>query len=187
MNKKIIVYLGAQIQKQNFIERIMEDLAIPCKFLTDEDLSQTTGYLMDLDGFTKQPTEEIASFVEDLMILQDISDEEISNINQLLKAFQIEMKRKAVLTEHNKYWRVKDLLQEICKEHQYFQDVEAIRELLSKSSELIIDAYTKQSWQNYEQAFYVAYECISKDATPEEVASAYHQLVAAKEALQIQN
>ncbi|MEG2506283.1 MAG: DUF3783 domain-containing protein [Longicatena sp.] len=186
MEKKIAIYLGSAQHKKKAIEIVLNDLKIPYLFLSDDDLQQTTGYIMQLPHFSKTITNEHVSFSSDLMILQNIEDQEIQAINNLLKALDCSMTRKAMLTEHNKKWFIKDLLCEIEKEHHYFMVVAKIRELLNEGQTLRIDNYTATSYEFYKNAFYHAYECISKDSSYEDVQLAYDQLIVAKNKLQKQ-
>lgn len=183
MNKKIVLYFGSQEHKRPFVERILQDMKIPYAIIHDEQLLDTTGYLMELEGFQSHEEGVIPHYDSDLMILNSINDEEIKTFNTLLKAFNLQMPRKAMLTQHNQHWKVADLLQEIEKEHRYFQQVEQIKTILSHSKDLIIEEYTPTSWNVYEQAFYKAYDCISKECSPEEMQEAYQQLTDALQQL----
>lgn len=181
--KKILMYLGNHMEKEPALTRVMQDLNIPFRILTDEDIIHTTGYLMGLEGFDDRAESIPSRYDIDLMILSEISDDEINVINALLKTMNVEMKRKAMLTEHNQHWAVCDLLQEIEKEHRFFQQMEEIRSILMQSKDLVIEHYTSASWQVYEKAFYKAYDVISKDSTPEAMDEAFHELTAAKSGL----
>lgn len=183
MNKKILVYLGDNTSKEKTILRVCKDLNIPCVIVEDKDLNNTIGYLMELDGFPPHSIQSQSHFAQDLMILQDISDEEIQAINVLLDAQQIKMERKAMLTQHNQHWSVEALLVEIEKEHRYFQQVREIQFILQESATLRIEDYTKESWLLYEKAFYHAYQCIKKECSIEEMSDAHQGLIMAKQQL----
>lgn len=183
MDKNILLYFGDFEEKRTVVERVLNDMDIPYRILLDEDINETTGYLMDLAGFVKQPDATSTHNESDLMILNHISDEEIALMNQHMNALGVAMSRKAMLTEHNQHWKVCDLLKEINREHQYFQYVEKIQALLSSSQSLVIEEYTKASWKRYEKAFYEAYECITNQSSLEQATSAYHSLEEAKAGL----
>lgn len=184
MSKKILIYLGDHNEKKDMVERVLTDLHFPYQFLSDEDLAYTCGYLMELEGFDAKKKEGQFHFAQDLMLLKDVEDDEINAITALLKTFHTEMKRKAMLTKHNRHWFVCDLMQEIVREHQYFQNVEKIQQLLMESQNYIIEEYSVDSWKQYEQAFYDAYACISKESTIEDVENAYQKLIYAKHHLE---
>ena len=87
-------------------------------------------------------------------------------------------------TKHNETWRLIDLLEEIEKEHAYFQTLEEIQKLLMASSELQMDIYTPDSWKAYESAFIQAYEVLQNQSEPDVAKAALTTLTQAKAALQ---
>ena len=182
--KKIIINFGDQTDKQAVVEQVLNQLNADYRILQDHELGQRVGTLLGLDGFTQTPDTTNTHHSIDLMLFEEAADEDILQLNTLLQAAGTEMKRKAMLTEHNRHWRFHDLLTEIEREHTYFQMVDAIRTLLVQSSELIIEDYTPASWSAYEKAFYQAYDCINKECSLEEISTAYHALSDAKKQLQ---
>ena len=120
----------------------------------------------------------------DLMFLDGFSDEEIQELNARMKAQGVSMPRKAMRTKHNETWRLIDLLEEIEKEHAYFQTLEEIQKLLMASSELQMDIYTPDSWKAYESAFIQAYEVLQNQSEPDVAKAALTTLTQAKAALQ---
>lgn len=183
MNKKILLYFGDYENKKETVVRVLQDMRIPFQILQDEDLVQYVGYLMDLEDFHKNNENYTQHYASDLMILQNIEDDEILKMNQYFIAQQCSMKRKAMLTTHNQHWKVCDLLLEIEKEHLYFSYVDKIQTILTQSSTLVIEDYTKASWLMYEQAFMEAYEAITKESSLELVSSCYQCLLQAKKDL----
>ena len=182
--KRILIYFGDEQQKQPIVEQVLKDMHADYRILQDADLNQCVANLMGLPGFDEIPDAKPAHHSIDLMLFEEAADEDILQLNTLLQAAGTEMKRKAMLTEHNRHWRFHDLLTEIEREHTYFQMVDAIRTLLVQSSELIIEDYTPASWSAYEKAFYQAYDCINKECSLEEISTAYHALSDAKKQLQ---
>lgn len=179
--KRIVIYLGDEQTKKSPLELVLNTMELPYEFLNDEDLNETIGYLMKLNGYlSTNSTSTPLHFSNDLMILQDITDQEILEMNTKLKELNVSMERKAMITEHNKQWLLKDLLTEIEEEHTYFRTRDNILEVLQASSKLIISAYEETSWKAYEQAFYQAYETLQKQATLDELQSAYKTLSNAK-------
>lgn len=163
MTKQILVYFGDEPQKKEPVTSVLDAMQLSYIVVEDNQLHELVGYLMEVDDFLAKPPLESMHYASDLMVLHDISDEQIAEFNTRLKELNTEMKRKAMLTLHNQNWILKDLLAEIDREHMYFQYVDAIRSLLMKSSDLIIDEYDDTSWKRYEQAFYRAYESLQKE------------------------
>lgn len=181
--KHICIYLGDQQEKRSTLENVLQHMQLSYSFLGDDDLSQTIGYLMKLPDYQEVPSKTYEHITHDLMILAELSDDDIKDMNEQLKQQGISMPRKAMLTKHNKDWYLFDLMKEIEEEHQYFQMRDDIYHLLQESSSLIINQYTKASWTNYESAFYKAYEQLSKERTKEQLHEALKDLKQAKQNL----
>lgn len=182
--KHILIYLGDQQHKQEPLKQILTNQQTQHTFLNDEDLQEHVGYLFGLPSFTKTTqTSSPAHFHNDFMLFEEASDDEIQQLNMALQQADIQMQRKAMLTSHNAGWKLKDLIQEIEEEHAYFQKREELYALLAASSSLIIEQYTPESWKQYEQAFYIAYEAYAKQVEPAVLYDAYHHLVYAKQHL----
>lgn len=181
--KKILIYLGDQQQKAEALTLALNEIQADFHILSDSEITEKTGALLNLDGFCKTNSTEKVHHAIDLMFFEEASDEEILQINEALKKHHVEMKRKAMLTAHNKEWVFHDLLTEIEQEHKYFEYRDAIYSILSESKDLIIEHYTPESWKQYEQAFYQAYECYTKQCELKEIEHAYQQLVQTKKNL----
>lgn len=154
------------------------------RILTDTDLQQPIGYLLGIQDKAQQEVTQTMHMHIDLMFLDGFSDEEIQELNARMKAQGVSMPRKAMRTKHNETWRLIDLLEEIEKEHAYFQTLEEIQKLLMASSELQMDIYTPDSWKAYESAFIQAYEVLQNQSEPDVAKAALTTLTQAKAALQ---
>ena len=147
-------------------------------------MQQPIGYLLGIQDKAQQEESQTIHKHIDLMILDGFSDEEIQELNARMKAQGVSMPRKAMRTKHNETWRLIDLLEEIEKEHAYFQTLEEIQKLLMASSELQMDIYTPDSWKAYESAFIQAYEVLQNQSEPDVAKAALTTLTQAKAALQ---
>ena len=182
--KQILIYLGDNQYKKEPLDTILNDINIAHRFLTDEDLNETLGYLLNLPGFTQNTNPKPLHCHIDFMYLDEISDEMIMMLNELMSAKGITMKRKGMRTATNEKWKLIDLLSEIEAEHAYFQKLEYLYKLLQDSAELVIDSYTKESWQAYEKAFYQGYQLLQqKQAQLPDIETAITNLLFAKEQL----
>lgn len=174
--KMILLYLGDEQSKKAVLSNVLSTMQLPHVFLDDTALTQSIGYLMSMDGFIRQESNEVVHRSSDLMIFDEVSDEEILAMNEALKAQDTIMKHKAMLTKHNQNWLLKDLLKEVEEEHHYFEILDEIHQLLTQSSELIIEEYTPVSWKQYEAAFYEAYDILQKQASLLEATTALKHL-----------
>lgn len=176
--KKILIYLGDYQEKKSKLKKVLDSTQIPYHFLCDNDLNCTIKDLLENNHHLSQSTNDHCSI--DLMFLDNISDEEIALLNDKLKKIDISMPRKAMRTEHNEKWLLKDLLNEIEKEHNYFIVLQKINEILQKSSSLIIENYTAESWNNYERAFFQAYHVLQNQSDYDTALFSLKQLLNAK-------
>lgn len=182
----VIVYLGDHVEKETTLATVLTTLKLRYRFVETSMLYHQVGFLFGLcEEKANVHVDTPSAFPIDLMVFNKVDDEIINNINGLLKEQQIEMKRKAMLTEHNVHWTFHSLLGEINKEHQYFEALESIQTILMSSKELVIEQYTKASWKIYESAFYDAYEVLQNPTSPELVQQCLKRLQAAKQQLQI--
>lgn len=182
--KQILIYLGDQQHKKEILTNILTQLNIQHTFLNDDALCETVGYLFQLPSYEKSTNDSSSfHFTNDLMLFEEVSDDEIKQMNEAFQKANIQMQKKAMLTNHNASWLLKDLIQEIEEEHAYFKKREELYELLAASSSLIIEHYTPESWKQYEQAFYIAYEVYAKQVEPSVLYDAYDHLKYAKEHL----
>ena len=179
--KQILIYLGQQPNKQQGLIRALDPLHIRFTFLDDQALTYPLHALLEHEPLLINDRSN--HFNIDFMYFDDVSDEEIKLVNACMSKEGITMPIKAVRTIHNETWLLKDLLAEIQEEHEYFQILEAIHKQLQASASLIIDAYTTQSWNAYEQAFIQAYETTQKQSSKEQAMHALSNLLSAKENL----
>lgn len=167
------------------VREILQEMELPYQNIEDHMLKETLGYLFRLDGFSPSKETITYEFPFDIMIIHDVSDEVLQVMIQKLKDVHANIDRKAMLTQHNQYWTMYDLLKEIDTEHTFFQYYDNIMRLLKESESLQPDAYDTYAWKNYQDAFIHAYSSIQEK--PEDVSiliNAYENLLAAKTALQ---
>lgn len=183
----VIIYLGDYVEKETKLTAILTKLKLRYRFVETSMLYHQVGFLFGLcEEKESDHVDTPSSFPIDLMIFNKVDDETINSINGLLKEQQIEMKRKAMLTEHNVHWTLHSLLAEINEEHQYFEALESIQAILMSSKELVIEHYTKTSWKVYESAFYDAYEVLQNPSSPKLVHQCLEKLQKAKQQLTIE-
>lgn len=187
MENNVLIYLGDELQKEEVLKTVLNEMNLTYRFLQDEDLQELVGYLIGLDTYEKKAIQGNVHFASDLMIFHQVCDEQIQELNERLSKYNVTMKRKAMLTQHNANWLLKDLMTEIEEEHHYFQIMEEIHSILKASSELEIASFTPMSWSIYEKAFYDAYECIQKQNTIDVLEARLQTLKSAKQNLKKRN
>lgn len=169
----IVYYDGNDKNKQQLVKGVLDMFPITYKLLTSEDLPQTIGYVMELDGCTKHADDPATPIsTSDLMIIQDLDDDRIQAISFALREANAHVARKAMLTKHNRTWTLASLLQEIEEEHQYFMMYDHLKQLLMEVNNMEETAYTPASWKVYQDAFLQGY-LLFQEQQPDKALLAY--------------
>lgn len=167
--KHVLIYLGNETKKKAVLEEICNNLQLPHTFLEDKDLSQSIGYLFQIKGYHKNNSNDDCHIAEDLMIFKEVEDEDIHKLNAFLKEKNTLMERKAMLTEHNQNWLLKDLLAEIIEEHAFFKHREELKKLLIEASQLKKESYPVQIWKAFEKSYQNAYISYMEEKNPDKL------------------
>lgn len=97
-------------------------LKVRVKRITEEMTGLKVGYIAGLEGYTDEITnEEFAVPQEQVMLLQNFTDRKIDQLLSLFRAAGIpRIALKAMLTDYNKDWYFYQLYEELCREHESF-------------------------------------------------------------------
>lgn len=99
--------------------------------LSQPDLGQTVGFCVGLPGFEKQETPPVEPFDQEVLLLKGFSQQ---RLNRLLAAFReggvTPVAMKAVVTDLNRRWTLKQLFGELAREHHYMQQVTRLKALI---------------------------------------------------------
>ncbi len=158
MKKQILLYRASDATC-----KILTEMKLDYKIIKQEELHETLGYLMELEGFTKATEKkEIKKFTFDLMILANIEDNEIRAISENLKAANANIERKCLLTQHNQHWTLEALLEEIDQEHTYFQHYNALHKLIMEAQNIDLSTCKKEHALAYQSAFMNGYTVLQE-------------------------
>ncbi|MEG0737518.1 MAG: DUF3783 domain-containing protein [Longicatena sp.] len=176
--EKIAFYGGTQGDEEKILDVITKQgmKALP---IHDEDLFQSVGAIFGYEGFEKEDSSgEITGLDDAFMILDGVSDEQITSLNQALKEANIAfVGAKAMVTQHNKEWRLLDLFKEIQSEHAYFKAYAAFKVTLLEVNQFQQANYTPESWVIFQGAMleaYLTYQAQTGDT--QEIIEAHQQL-----------
>ncbi|MGL6201980.1 MAG: DUF3783 domain-containing protein [Lachnospiraceae bacterium] len=97
-------------------------LKIRVKRITEEMTGLKIGYITGLEGYTDEITkEEFAVPQEPVMLMQNFTDRKIDQLLHLFRTAGIpRIALKAMLTDYNKDWYFYQLYEELCREHESF-------------------------------------------------------------------
>lgn len=120
MKDTILVYCLPQDIKTK-IEMIGKDLNISVSEIAREDVNQTMGYLLQMDGYSFQEGTTPSMKMEDPFVFFALNNDE--QLDLLLQMFRMKgipfIPYKAVLTQHNVHYRFVQLYQSVAEEYLY--------------------------------------------------------------------
>lgn len=182
--KHVLLYLGDQQHKLQPLQAILEKLQLPYTFLDDTHLQETIGHLLHMEHDPAAKQKNSKHIAQDLLLYHEVDEKTIRRLQQMLAQQQITMERQAMCTVHNIDWKLEELLSEIIREHEIFQQLRELNELLHTCTTLLPQDHTLASWQPYERAFINAYEVCTTQSEPAQISGAYTELKAALQNLQ---
>lgn len=162
MKEHALIYLGETTEHKKELISLLNDYDFEYTFLNDNDLNQKVSSLFDLQKESKSSN---FLFPFNFIFFKDINHEKILAFYKQCQLSGFPFSHKAVMTQHNQHWIMQDLLNEIAKEHEFFQTFELLNNLLREANVCNANLYTKTSYEAYQQAFINAY-IYKKQAQP---------------------
>lgn len=112
----VLVY-GVNDERRQALDAILQEMNILGKYLSDQDLAQSVGYLAGFAGFLRK--EEVGQSVDcgGCVVMCAMVN---ARMNAFLKALQkqgINIPLKAMVTATNQSWSFQKLLKELLSEH----------------------------------------------------------------------
>lgn len=186
MSKQILIYIPQDYEKKEETIKCLNDLNISVVLLQESDFYHTLAFMAKM---IKKDNVEPISIPENIykafMIMDGMSDEEISNMLSTLKDNNLSFDApKAVITKHNQGWRLIDLYYELIEEHMFFQIYDDIIRLLKEANSKVIEEYEEKSWCIYQEVFMRAYMMVNGEMPSIDVLKdAHNQLIQAEKQL----
>ena len=103
------------------------------------------------------------SYPFDWILFYNIDHEKILSFYEEAEALGYLFDHKAVLTETNASWTLRTCLEENHKEHQLFVMYETLQDLLKEANAMNIEAFTKESFAPYRDAFIKAFMYVQEE------------------------
>lgn len=124
-NESVLLYLHENGEREKKIKALLIRHGIKIKSVTSEMQGQTVGYLLSFPGFTEETAEEEnIPFEEDIMVLKGFTRERMNVLFEGFKKNGIRrINLKAVVTEHNLPWKLRDLYNELREEHKQMSEL----------------------------------------------------------------
>lgn len=158
-NNLILLYIGNNHEKGKQIKQLLEN-TYAIRILQDEELHQSLGFLVGLDAFEPNLESETNRFDFEMMVLPVMEQAEIQALIKTLKEKDLDVARKAMLTEHNQHWSIADLMKEIDEEHTYFMKRDQLNQLFIAATKLDPSRIDAQLAPAFQQAVLLAYDTL---------------------------
>ena len=115
----VLLYHFTDEEKESKIKRVLKQMKIRTKNISEEMMSQKVGYLVEMPSFKETISEEPAPpFDQEVMVIQGIQNKRMNEILADFKAENIEkIALKAIVTPYNMFWSFSRLCKTIEKDH----------------------------------------------------------------------
>ena len=119
MRPKVLLYrLDGDTAKGRALRAILDEMKLLTLNVDAAQTGETVGRLVSAQAAsTDAPPPEIAPTAE-FMLLCGLGDRQLDRLLGAMRRAGVSVPYKAVLTEHNKSWKLCDLIEEVAKEHE---------------------------------------------------------------------
>ena len=129
IRREMVLLYRVEGEKEKQVRELLERSRIAVKTLTEDMLGHTLGWCISETGYGESGVPYEGKVMErEALILSGISGKRLDQILRDLKALPAgNIELKAVVTPHNKSWKVGDLFEELEKEHHLMGKVTQLR------------------------------------------------------------
>lgn len=178
--KKVILYnLDNTTSRGYRLRKILSNLDISTETITNDKLNETVGYLAGWKGYEAATSPyEGEGYSTEFMLICGLSDAELNEFLDAMTEDGLRIDHKAIVTEYNKDFEFRELIEEIANEHDVFQAILELNDLIKKASALKEDEYgSSEHWPALQEAIKEGKNIISTDGVPlEEIKNAIDKL-----------
>ena len=161
---KVVLYnLSEETSRGERLRTILEELGIPAEEMTDDRLNETVGYLAGIDGYEAagEPYEGEGSSQE-FMLMCNLPESLMDRFLSAMMEGGLRIDHKAVVTEYNRDWQFHELIDDISGEHDVFQALLALDDMIAEAEKLTEDRYgASPSWDAFQKALDSAAQVLS--------------------------
>ncbi len=180
--KVLLFNLGEETSTGAKLRSILQDLGIQVVTIEMNEINEKVGYLAGLQGYqTVNDPYTGKDYTTEFVLMSNLSETQLDRFLAEMRQAGIEINHKAVITEYTKEWPFIELLGEIAEEHDVFQALLALNEMIQKAEKLDEDDYTDQqeAWKELQTALSKAKGVISsEEPTLEQLQEATNELKA---------
>ena len=132
----LLYQINPESEKGTALTALLAEQKISYKVILPEMLGQSLGYLAEYPGFPERAEAVHGGCPEEeFLVISGMQGKRLDHLLEQMKE-RCPVKRKAIVTDHNRNWSFLDLMREIELEHQTFQKISKLRNLLSQLEQL---------------------------------------------------
>lgn len=161
----VLLYgLGETTEKGQKVLEALGELGAPYRQIPIEHLNQTLGFAAGMAGYEKQePLYSGPAPEGEAIIMKGFSQERLNALLASLQKRQVgSIARKAVVTEHNRSWKLLDLFSELEREHVLMSAYDVLYKLVQVARGLDAAAFEKASFEALSMAAAKAEEVMKR-------------------------
>ncbi len=161
---KVVLYnLGEDTSRGERLKNILDDLGIPVETAGYEQLGETVGYLAGLEGYS--PADEAytgEAYTTEFMLMCSLPESLLDRFLSAMTEAGLRIDHKAVVTQYNREYKLWELIGDISEEHDVFQALLALDDMISAAEALSEDTYGEDpGWTGFREALQTAIEVLS--------------------------
>lgn len=163
------------------LRSILTDLNIPVQEMTYEHLNETVGYLAGLDGYeAAEGAYDGKEYTAEFMLLCNLPETLLDRFLDAMQGNGLRIDHKAVVTAYNQDSCYYELMDEIANEHDVFQMLLTLNNMVTDSKKLTEEANgSSEHWNAFQKALSDSNTLLrSEEPTYEAMKAAYDALKA---------
>lgn len=161
---KVVLYnLSGDTSRGERLRDILKELGIPAEDMTDDRLNETVGYLAGIDGYEAAGgSYDGEGSSQEFMLMCNLPESLLDRFLSAMMEAGLRIDHKAVVTEYNRDWQFHELIDDIGGEHDVFQALLALDDMITEAEKLKEAQYgTSPSWAAFREALDKAAAVIS--------------------------
>lgn len=183
--EKVVLYnVSADTSKGARLREALDEINLPYEEIEYKDLNQLVGYLAGRDSdelFVKnEEPYNGKTYDTEFMLMCNVSMSTLDKILAQMNKYGVSIDHKAMVTDINQYWEFHELLDEIANEHEVFQNLIKLNNLVKEAEKLTAAEYgTRDEWADFTQTLNEAKELMQREEpepTAEELDQAHDKL-----------
>ncbi len=121
VKETVLYYNSKDPAKSRIVKSVMIRLGIRIRNITSDQVKETIGYLVGLEGFeacslTAGEEADIPEILDEVMILHHFSEHRLDQLLREMRKMKASVALKAIVTESNCSWSFYELYEELKKE-----------------------------------------------------------------------